>query len=92
MTSLNKYLGNPCLPHHTKHDRALNHLISVVNLSSAVCVNDHDNKLPVIHGVNDPIISDAQPEQVSVPLELFNVLAVWQSLDCCDNTLFLIER
>ena len=46
----------------------------------------------MIHGVNDPVLPDAQAKQVSVTLELFNVLAVWQSLDCCDNTLFLVER
>ena len=66
--------------------------ISVVNLPSVVCVNHYDDQLPMIDGINDPILSDAQPEQIIVTFELFNILAIRQTLDCCDNVLFLIVR
>lgn len=45
----------------------------------------------MINGVDDSILSNAQTEQIIVPLELFNILTVWQQLDCGDDSLFLVE-
>lgn len=66
--------------------------ISVVNLPSVVCVNYYDDQHPMIYGINDPILPNAQPEQIIVTFEFFNILAIRQTLDCCDNVLFLIVR
>ena len=67
-------------------------LIAIIDLAAVSSVDDSDNQLAVIDGVDDAIGTGTQAEQVGMAFQLFDITNIWQSVNRFQNANLLYSR
>ena len=67
-------------------------LIAIIDLAAVSSVDDSDDQLAVIDGVDDAIGTGTQAEQAGMAFQLFDITNIWQSVNRFQNANLLCSR